>query len=244
MRAGPAGQAAGDPPKRRRGRPRRGAVEDGPGTRDRILTTARREFAERGYDQTSIRGIAKSAGVDPALVHHYFGTKEQVFEAALEVAFAPAMAIPELVVAGPEEGAGERMTRFFFGVWENRLSREPLLAVIRSAVSNDTAAAIFRRIVTRNLLHRVTPSLSRPDAEMRVELAVAQLVGTAMLRYIVRLEPMASAEPEDLIRRLAPIVEHHLTATPPPPFPPPASPASPPPPASPQQPAPPQQPGG
>ncbi|WP_407560154.1 TetR family transcriptional regulator [Streptomyces sp. 184] len=212
-------RAGDDPPKRGRGRPRRGAVEDGPGTRDRILATARSEFAEHGYDKTSIRGIAKSAGVDPALVHHYFGTKEQVFEAALEVTFAPAMAVPDLVLAGPMDGAGERMTRFFFGVWENRLSREPLLAVIRSAVSNETAAAIFRRIVTRNLLHRITPSLPGPDGEMRAELAVAQLVGTAMLRYIVKLEPMASADPEELIGKLAPIVQYHLTGAPPSPQP-------------------------
>ncbi|MEO3765246.1 TetR family transcriptional regulator [Streptomyces sp. B8F3] len=210
---------AADPPKRGRGRPRRGAAEDGPGTRDRILATARSEFAARGFEKTSIRGIAKSAGVDPALVHHYFGTKERVFEAALEITFAPAMAIPDIVVAGPVEGAGERMTRFFFGVWENRLSREPLLAVIRSAVSNETAAGIFRSIVTRNLLHRVTPSLPEPDAEMRAELAVAQLVGTAMLRYIIRLEPMASADPEELIRRLAPIVQYHLMGGPPSPSP-------------------------
>ncbi|AKH83759.1 TetR family transcriptional regulator [Streptomyces sp. CNQ-509] len=220
---------AADPPKRGRGRPRRGAAEDGPGTRDRILAKARSEFAARGFEKTSIRGIAKSAGVDPALVHHYFGTKERVFEAALEITFAPAMAIPDIVVDGPAEDAGERMTRFFFGVWENRLSREPLLAVIRSAVSNETAAAIFRKIVTRNLLRRITPSLPQPDAEMRAELAVAQLVGTAMLRYIVRLEPMASAAPEELIRRLSPIVQYHLMDGPPSP-PAPSPPAPPPPP--------------
>jgi AcrR family transcriptional regulator len=215
---------AADPPKRGRGRPRRGAAEDGPGTRDRILAQARSEFAARGFEKTSIRGIAKAAGVDPALVHHYFGTKERVFEAALEITFAPAMALPDIVVDGPVEDAGERMTRFFFGVWENRLSREPLLAVIRSAVSNETAAAIFRSIVTRNLLRRITPSLPQPDAEMRAELAVAQLVGTAMLRYIIRLEPVASAPPEELIRRLSPIVQYHLMDGPPSPPPPAPSP--------------------
>ncbi|CAM5389086.1 hypothetical protein SANTM175S_02778 [Streptomyces antimycoticus] len=82
---------------RKRGRPARTSASDGPGARDRILAAARNEFAERGYDKTSIRGIAKAAEVDPALVHHYFGTKEQVFEAAIELIFAPAMAAPDAV---------------------------------------------------------------------------------------------------------------------------------------------------
>ncbi|MFW6723721.1 TetR family transcriptional regulator [Streptomyces sp. MAR4 CNY-716] len=209
------GKSGDDAPKRGRGRPRRDAVEDGPGTRDLILTTARSEFAEHGYEKTSIRGIAKSAGVDPALVHHYFGGKEQVFEAALEITFAPAMTVPDLVVHGPTDGAGERITRFFFSTWENPDSREPLLAVLRSAVSNEAAVSIFRRIVTRSLLHGITPSLPLQERQMRAELAVAQLVGTALLRYVIRLEPMASADPEELIGRLAPIVEYHLTGVPP-----------------------------
>lgn len=205
------GQTGDDAPKRGRGRPRREAVEDGPGTRDLILTTARSEFAEHGYEKTSIRGIAKSAGVDPALVHHYFGGKEQVFEAALEITFAPPMVAPDPLLKGPVEGAGERITRFFFGTWENPHSREPLLAVLRSAASNEAAVSIFRRIVTRSLLHEITPSLPQQEREMRAELAVAQLVGTAMLRYVIQLEPMASADPEELILRMAPIVEYHLT---------------------------------
>lgn len=83
---------------RRRGRPP--GTESGD-TRDRILTTAREEFSERGYEKTSVRGIAKAAGVDPALVHHYFGTKEQVFEAAIEVAFAPALRAPDAIGDAP-----------------------------------------------------------------------------------------------------------------------------------------------
>ena len=104
----PAGQAAGKA-ARRRGRPPRTESAD---TRDRILTAAREEFSERGYEKASVRGIAKAAGVDSALVHHYFGTKEQVFEAAVAVAFAPALDAPDAVAAGPLDGVGERLTRF------------------------------------------------------------------------------------------------------------------------------------
>ncbi|MGQ4388291.1 TetR/AcrR family transcriptional regulator [Streptomyces sp. SAS_270] len=200
------------PGPRRRGRPSRTQAEAaGPATRDRILDAAREEFAERGYDKTSIRGIAKAAGVDSALVHHYFGTKEQVFEAAIEVAFAPALNEPTALADGPLDDVGERLTRFVFGVWENPTTRRALLAIVRSAVNNEAAAAVFRRLVASQLLRRVAQQLDLPDAELRAELAAAQLVGTAMLRYVIKVEPLASADPEQIIRRLAPVVQGHLT---------------------------------
>ncbi|MFE0183815.1 TetR/AcrR family transcriptional regulator [Streptomyces olivaceus] len=193
---------------RRRGRPPR---TESAGTRDRILTTAREEFSERGYEKTSVRGIAKAAGVDPALVHHYFGTKEQVFAAAVEVAFAPALEAPGAIADGPLAEVGERLTRFILGVWENPATRTPLLAILRSAVNNETAAAVFRRLIADQVLYRVAAQLDLPDAELRVELAAAQLVGCAMLRYVVKLEPLASADAEQIVARLAPVVQGHLT---------------------------------
>ncbi|MFD5819791.1 TetR family transcriptional regulator [Streptomyces sp. NPDC059618] len=198
-------------PRRGRGRPTRTQTEAGPATRDRILEAAREEFSERGYEKTSIRGIAKSAGVDPALVHHYFGTKERVFEAAIEVAFAPALDAPEKIVDGPLDDVGERLTRFVLGIWENPRSRTPLLAIVRSAVNNDTAAAVFRRLVAAQLLRRVAGRLDAPDAELRAELAAAQLVGVAMLRYVIKVEPLASVDLERIVARVAPVVQGHLT---------------------------------
>lgn len=158
-----------------------------------------------------MRGIAKAAGVDSALVHHYFGTKEQVFEAAIEVAFAPALTMRDAALAGPVTGVGERMTRLLFGLWENPASRAPLLAIIRSAVNNDTAAAALRRLVSAQLLRRIAGELQAEDAELRAELAAAQLVGTVMLRYVIKVEPLASADIEQIIARLAPVVQTHLT---------------------------------
>ncbi|MEU9625206.1 TetR family transcriptional regulator [Streptomyces luteogriseus] len=193
---------------RRRGRPPRTESAD---TRDRILTAARDEFSERGYEKTSVRGIAKSAGVDPALVHHYFGTKEQVFEAAITLSFGPALQAPKAIAEGPLDGVGERLARFFFGVWENPATRAPLLAIVRSALTNDTAAAVFRRIIATQVLRRIAVRLELPDAELRAELAAAQLVGTAILRYVLKIEPLASADPEQVIARLAPVVQGHLT---------------------------------
>ncbi|MFF7528194.1 TetR family transcriptional regulator [Streptomyces bobili] len=193
---------------RRRGRPPRAESAD---TRDRILAAAREEFSERGYEKSTVRGIAKAAGVDSALVHHYFGTKEQVFAAAVEVAVAPALDAPDAVADAPLDQVGERLTRFMFGVWENPTTRMPLLAVVRSAVNNETAAAVFRRLVAAQLLRRIAAQLDVPDAELRAELAAAQLVGTAMLRYVIKVEPLASVDVERIIARVAPVVQGHLT---------------------------------
>ncbi|MEW2564342.1 TetR/AcrR family transcriptional regulator [Streptomyces griseorubiginosus] len=195
---------------RKRGRPRR-TDSDAAGTRDRILVAAREEFSERGYEKTSVRGIAKAAGVDSALVHHYFGTKEQVFAASIEVAFAPALNASDTVAEGSLDGVGERLTRFIFGIWENPTTRTPLLAIVRSAVNNETAAAVFRRLVASQLLRRIAAQVDAPDAELRAELAAAQLIGTAMLRYVIKVEPLASADPEQIIARVAPVVQGHLT---------------------------------
>ncbi|MFF3711373.1 TetR/AcrR family transcriptional regulator [Streptomyces phaeochromogenes] len=196
---------------RRRGRPSHADSADAPAARDRILAAAREEFSERGYEKTSVRGIAKAAGVDSALVHHYFGTKEQVFESSIEVAFGPLLSAPGSIAEGPLDGVGERLARFFFGVWENPATRKALLAIIRSAVNNDVAASVFRRLISAQLLRRVAAQLDTPDAELRAELAAAQLVGIAMLRYVIKVEPLASANPEQIIARVSPVIQAHLT---------------------------------
>ncbi|MDH6702702.1 TetR family transcriptional regulator [Streptomyces sp. MAA16] len=193
---------------RRRGRRTR---TESASTRDRILAVAREEFSARGYEKTSVRGVAKAAGVDPALVHHYFGTKDQIFEAAVEDAVAPVLHAPDAVADGPLDDVGERLTRFMFGVWENPVTRTPLLAIVRSAVNNEAAASVFRRLVVSQLLGKVAVRLGRPDGELRVELAAAQLVGCAMLRYVIQVEPLASVDVEQIIARVAPVVQGHLT---------------------------------
>ncbi|MFG2139165.1 TetR family transcriptional regulator [Streptomyces sp. NPDC048650] len=198
-------------PARRRGRPARAESGEGPGARERILAAARAEFAERGYDKTSVRGIAKAAGVDAALVHHYFGTKEQVFAAAIELSFAPALTMPDALAGGGGAGAGERMARFMFGIWENPVSRPPLLAIMRSALTNDTAAAVLRGLVERRLVQRVAGELDVPDPEFRVQLAASHLIGIAMLRYVVKMEPMASADLEEIVAMVAPTLQRYLT---------------------------------
>ncbi|MFF8610346.1 TetR family transcriptional regulator [Streptomyces sp. NPDC015346] len=199
-----------DPAPRRRGRPSRTAEGSGPGARERILEAARAQFAERGYDKTSVRGIAKAAGVDAALVHHYFGTKDEVFAAAIEVSFEPALVVPA-IVGGPTEDVGERLARYVIDIWENPATRAPLLAIIRSALTHEAAAKVLRGFVLRRLLERVAADLDVPDPQFRAELAASHMVGIAILRYVVQVEPLASADPEEIVALVAPTLQRYLT---------------------------------
>ncbi|MFF4420669.1 TetR family transcriptional regulator [Streptomyces sp. NPDC001549] len=202
-----------DAPKPRRrgpGRPRQDEADDGPGTQERIRLAAREVFAERGYDKTSVRGIAKVAGVDPALVHHYFGSKDDLFAAAIEVSIEPALVVPAIIGEGPD-GIGERLARYFLGVWENPVTRVPLLAVIRSALTHEAAAKVLRQLVLRRVLERVAADLDVPDPTFRAELAASHMVGIAILRYVVRVEPLASTDPEKIVALVAPTLQRYLT---------------------------------
>ncbi|MFE6039468.1 TetR family transcriptional regulator [Streptomyces sp. NPDC056452] len=201
---------ADGPAPRRRGRPSRTAKSAGPDARTRILEAARTEFAERGYDKTSMRGIAKAAGVDAALVHHYFGTKDEVFAAAIEVSFEPALVIPE-ILGGPMDSVGERLARYFIGVWENPVSRAPMLAILRSALTHEAAAKVLRGFVLRRLLERIAGDLDVPDPTFRAELAASHMIGIAILRYVIQAEPLASADPEKIITMVAPTLQRYLT---------------------------------
>lgn len=197
------------PAPRRRGRPSRTAADSGPDARSRILEAARAQFAERGYDKASVRGIARAAGVDSALVHHYFGTKDEVFAAAIELSFEPALVVPE-ILDGDTQDVGERLARYFIAVWEDPASRAPLLAVLRSAVTHEAAADVLRHFVLTRLLSRIASQLNVPDATFRAELAASHMVGIAMLRYVVKAEPLASTDPEKIIRTVAPTLQTYL----------------------------------
>ncbi|MGW6394594.1 TetR/AcrR family transcriptional regulator [Streptomyces sp. NPDC055103] len=199
-----------EPAPRRRGRPSRTEEDSGPGARERILESARTQFAERGYDKASVRGIAKAAGVDPALVHHYFGTKDEVFAAAIEVSFEPALVVPA-ILGGPREAIGERLARFFIGVWENPVSRAPLLAIVRSALTHEAAAKVLRTFVLRRLLERIAAELDVPDPRFRAELAASHMIGIVILRYVIEVEPLASADPEEIVAQVAPTLQRYLT---------------------------------
>jgi AcrR family transcriptional regulator len=191
---------------------RTGRRPGNPDTRDAILTAAREAFAERGYDAASIRAIATRAGVDPALVHHYFGTKEQLFLAAMRVPVNP-VEILRVVGDGAPELAGERLVRTFLTVWDSPAG-SAAAALIRSAVSSEWGARMLREFVTRQILRRVLRMLDMeqdPRAPLRAALAGSQLIGLAMARYIIKVEPIASAPRETLVAAIAPTIQRYLT---------------------------------
>lgn len=176
-------------------------------TRESILIAARSLFGERGYDGATIRAIAGQAGVDPALVHHFYGSKEQVFVAAMQVPFNPSEAI-SAIVDGPREQIAERMMRFFIGVWREPDSRAAFLGLMRSAMTNDEVAAMVRQFLRKALLGRVAAALGVPP--LRAEAAMAHLIGLVLMRFVLRLEPLATAEEEELIRLVAPSVQRYF----------------------------------
>ncbi|NEE00354.1 TetR/AcrR family transcriptional regulator [Phytoactinopolyspora halotolerans] len=180
-------------------------------TRDDILVAARGEFEEKGYDSATVRAIAARAEVDPAMIHHFFGNKEKLFLAAVDVPFDPAT-IAETVTSGRRDQLGERAVRTFLGVWEHQHVRGPLLALLRSAMTNRAAAAMLRQFVTRALLGRVVPALDDlPDAELRAEALVSHLIGMGILRYVVQVEPLASASEDELVALIGPVIQHYIS---------------------------------
>ncbi len=180
-------------------------------TRQSILDAARAMFAERGFDQTTIRAIATEAKVDPALVHHYFGTKDKLFIAALQAPVDPAELLPEALAGGADE-LGANLLRLFLRIWDGP-ARTAGLALIRSAVGNEWTARLLREFLVTQVLRRVVATLDVPPAEReaRGALVASQLVGLAMTRYVLKAEPIASASAESLVTAVGPTLQRYLT---------------------------------
>lgn len=196
----------GPPGPGRRGR--RGGTT---ASRDQILDTARRLFAEHGFEGTSLRQIARETGVDPAMVHHFFKGKDELF--ALSVALP---ADPEKVLAGvdgysPEDRAAA-IVRAVLRLWESP-AQHSLVAFLRGTIGSKAKTMLLREMVQRTVLSRIMAGVPGPPAEvaMRGNLVATQMVGVMLVRYVMRLEPLASASPDDVVRLVAPNVQHFLT---------------------------------
>lgn len=179
-------------------------------TRDAILVAAREEFAELGYERATIRGIGARAGVDPALVHHYHGSKERLFTAALQLTAEPGEVVRRVMREDPAR-MGAMVVRTFLEAWEPPDARTPLVAMVRSGMTNDVAMDLVRDYLGRRVFGPITQALGVPDAQLRATLVGAQLVGLAMARYIARLEPLASASTEQLVAALGPTIQRYLS---------------------------------
>jgi AcrR family transcriptional regulator len=187
----------------------RGRRPGAPDTRAEVLAAARASFAEKGFRGTTIRAVAASAGVDPALVHHYFGSKDDLFVAALEIPVDPREVLAPVVAAGPD-GAGERLLRAFLGVWDDPAIQPGLVALVRSLIADDSGGLVrdaFIPVVVGPVLAGLVAD--RPDD--RIPLVASQVVGLIVARYLLALPPMAEMSADDVVARMGPVLQHYLT---------------------------------
>jgi AcrR family transcriptional regulator len=188
--------------------PPRGRRKGSPDTRSAILAAARTSFARQGFAGTTIRGVASSAGVDAALVHHYFGSKDDLFVAALRVPLDPREVLLP-VAQGGVEGAGERLLRTFLTVWDDEATRLPLLTLVRS-VFEPEGRQLVRDGFMRIVLGPVAIGLGVDQPERRMSLVASQLIGLVLARYVVGVEPLASASHDELVAAYAPTQQRYL----------------------------------
>jgi AcrR family transcriptional regulator len=193
------------PQAKRPGRP--------PGTsdaRDRILVNARELFARNGIDKTSIRAIAAAAGVDSALVHHYFGTKQQLFVAAIDIPIDPMTVLVPLRDT-PVEDLGHVLPAILLPLWDSEMGAS-LVATMRSLLAGSDVSLI-RSFFQDVIIAEVAPRVDNPPGtgRLRVEFVASQLVGIVMARYIIAIEPFASLPAEQIAATIAPNLQRYLT---------------------------------
>jgi AcrR family transcriptional regulator len=190
-------------------RSRPGRWRSGAESRQRILETARALFGQHGYAGTTVRAIAAEAGVDPAMVFYFFGTKQGLFAAVVEMSANVPPAI-ESIFTGSPDSMGARIVRTLVENLDES-DRPPLVILARSAPTHDQSQALLREFIDREITGRLAAMLDTPDAGLRVGMVAVQILGLAVARYIVRIEPIASAPVDELVNRFGPIVQQCLT---------------------------------
>ncbi len=195
-------------PERRPGRPR-GRRPGGADTRAELLAAARVEFAERGYEGATVRRIAERAGVDAAMVNHWFGGKDGLFTASLAIPVTPAQISAEVVPGDPDR-LGERIVERFLTVWD-ATGGGPMAALIQSVAGHGDGARMLREFITNVVVGPIVGAVAPDRFGLRAALVGTQLVGLGMVRYVLKLEPLASAEHAEVVAAIAPNVQRYLT---------------------------------
>jgi AcrR family transcriptional regulator len=181
-------------------------------TKDAIVAAARTQFAERGYSGTTIRSVAADADVNPALVHHYFGSKDQLFLAVLQWPLDPVGLITGLLASGPRSRFPRRFTAAFIAAWRDHVTGPALQALARRAIGDPDSAALMRNLVESVLLPRVARALDVP--EINVAAAVSHLLGLMLAATVLHVVPLATATDEELVDLVSPAVSRYLNPAP------------------------------
>lgn len=189
---------------RGRGRPRGGSD-----ARSRILAAAVEVFGELGYEGATIRAIAARAEVDSALVHHYFGTKADLFAEASDMPLRPDVVVP-MILSGPRDEVGERIVRYVLEAFERDEVRQRGVMLLRAAVGGKLGAPLIVGFLLKELLPRVAGRLQVPDADLRANLVASQISGMLVTRYVLQVQPIADAPIDDLVRRIGPTIQRYL----------------------------------
>jgi AcrR family transcriptional regulator len=189
---------------------RRGRRQGGPVSRDAVLHAAKQQFAKRGYDKTTLRAIADDARVDPSMVLYLFGSKAELFRESMKLVLPANLLTNEL--AEKDDDVGRRVVRAYLGIWERPDTAASMASMVQSATSNSDANEAFRGFLHDYLLTAVSNALGGGDeARLRAMLAATSLVGTAMLRYIMRVPPLSSLGVDEVVALVGPAVHRSLT---------------------------------
>jgi AcrR family transcriptional regulator len=180
-------------------------------TREAILAAARSLFAERGFENASMRAIAAEAGVDAALITHFFGSKANLLAESIDWPFDPDRELPRILKDGSDR-AGEGLVGLFVRTWDREGTRNPVITLLRAATHEPSAASLLADFMRTRLFGPLLAELGSDQPDIRANLVAAQLGGLGLARYILRFEPLASAQSRDVIRWIAPTVQRYLTA--------------------------------
>jgi AcrR family transcriptional regulator len=203
-------RAAGDGiAPRTRGRRRTGDAD----ARSQIIAAATKEFGGSGYDSTSMRAIARRAGVDPALVHHYFDDKAQLFAEAIRSPVRPDQIVRE-VMRGPRDAVGVNLVTAALTAMESGKAQDRIIGLIRTALGHDFAATMLRQFLMREVIGRIADELGVDDGDMRATAVASQIVGLFVVRYGIKADPLASASIDEVALRIGPVIQWHLTGYP------------------------------
>jgi len=215
--------AGGRSARSARGRRGAGRPAGESGSREAIVEAARAQFASHGYQGATIRAIAAAAEVDPALVHHYYGTKEALFAAAMRLPVVPSEVLSAALAAGrvgtghAEAGFGARLVRTALTLWESGELKDTFLGLLRSAVTSEQAAIMLREFLTETILGtmaRVAGTgghTTAAEAEYRAAMVATQMLGLGLARLVFRLPAVVGASADELAASIGPAVERYLT---------------------------------